>query len=185
MSNSSVPVLRTERLTLRGHRAEDFDDCFAMWSDPAVTRHIGGKPSTQSQTWIRLLSYIGHWKVMGFGYWVIAESATGRFAGEIGFADFKRDIAPSMKGVPELGFALAPAFHGKGYATEAVQAVLAWGDEHFSTPRSVCLISPENLASIRVAEKCGYKIFERAAFAGEPILFLERFAPNVSYVPEP
>jgi RimJ/RimL family protein N-acetyltransferase len=174
VNHTSAPIIETERLTLRGHFAEDFADCFAMWSDPAVTRHIGGKPSTQSQTWIRLLSYIGHWALMGFGYWVIEETATGRFVGEVGFADFKRDIAPSMQGVPELGFALAPAFHGNGYATEAVRAVLAWGDEYFTTSRTVCLISPENVASIRVAEKGGYRIFERATFAGEPALFLER-----------
>lgn len=171
-------VVQTQRLTLRGHRLEDFEHCYAMWSNPEVTRFIGGKPSTEQQTWMRLLSYAGHWALLGFGYWVIEETATQRFVGEIGFADFKRDIAASMKGVPELGFALAPEFHGKGYATEAVQAVLAWSEKHLSAPRTVCLIAPENAASIRVAEKCGYTVFERATFNGEPALFLERYVPE-------
>src|SRR5262245_45329356 len=43
----AVPVLDTERLTLTGHRVEDLDDCVALWSDPQVTRHIGGKPSSR------------------------------------------------------------------------------------------------------------------------------------------
>jgi hypothetical protein len=76
-----------------------------MWADPAVTRFIGGVPSTKQQTWSRLLAYVGHWPIMGFGYWAIEERTTGEFAGEIGFADFKRDTIPAMKDVPELGFA--------------------------------------------------------------------------------
>jgi RimJ/RimL family protein N-acetyltransferase len=180
VNSPSVPVLHTERLTLRGHRAEDFDDAFAMWSDPEVVRHISGTPSTQTQTWMRILSYAGHWALLGFGYWAIIESETGRFVGEAGFADFKRDIAPSMKAVPELGYVLAPFAYGKGYATEAVRSVLAWGDAHFNNPRTVCMIAPENAASLRVAEKCGYRIFEQATFVGEPALFLERLAAQRS-----
>lgn len=174
ISHSGVPVLHTERLTLRGHRAGDFDASFAMWSDPEVVRHITGVPSTQQQTWSRILTYAGHWALLGFGYWLIEEKQTGRFIGEVGFADFKRDIIASMKGVPELGYVLAPHAFGKGYATEAVRAVVAWGDEHFDTARTVCMIAPENVASIRVAEKCGYRLFERGTFAGGPALFLER-----------
>jgi RimJ/RimL family protein N-acetyltransferase len=145
-----------------------------MWSDPEVVRHISGVPSTRQQTWSRILNYAGHWALLGFGYWLIEETETGRFVGEAGFADFKREIAPSMRDVPELGYVLAPSAFGKGYATEAVRAAVAWGDEHFTTMRTVCMIAPENAASIRVAEKCGYRIFERSTYAGEPALFLER-----------
>ena len=176
LAGAGVPVLHTERLTLRGHRAEDFDASFAMWSDPEVVRHISGVPSTLQQTWSRILTYAGLWALLGFGYWLIEETRTGRFVGEAGFADFKRDIAASMKGVPELGYVLAPNAFGKGYATEAVSAVVAWGDEHFENGRTVCMIAPENAASIRVAEKCGYRIFEHSTFGGGPALFLERYS---------
>lgn len=176
VDGAGVPVLRTERLTLRGHRAEDFEKCYAMWSDPAVVRHISGVPSTPQQTWSRILNYAGHWALLGFGYWLIEETQTGRFVGEAGFADFKRDIAPSMKGAPEIGYVLAPYAFGKGYATEAVRAIVEWGDEHFDSPRTVCMIAPENIASIRVAEKCGYNVFEQGMFGGGPALFLERLA---------
>ncbi len=151
-----------------------------MWSDPVVTRYIGGKPSTEQQTWARLCGYVGHWALMGFGYWAIEEKSSGDFAGELGFANFHRDIAPSMRDVPELGWALAPRFHGKGYATEAVRAAVAWGDLRFRSARTVCLIGPENLASIRVAQKCGYGVFERTLFNDQPALFLERSGGNFS-----
>jgi RimJ/RimL family protein N-acetyltransferase len=63
---------------------------------------------------------------------------------------------------------------GKGYATEAVVAVLAWGDAHFSDPRTICLIHPDNLASIRVAQKCGFHKWQRATYRGEPTILFER-----------
>jgi RimJ/RimL family protein N-acetyltransferase len=145
-----------------------------MWSDPIVTRFIGGKPSTPQRTWLRMLEYAGHWVLMGFGYWAIEEKATGYFVGEVGFADFKRDVAPSMQNVPELGWALAPRFHGKGYATEAVGAVLTWGDAHLESARTVCMISCDNTASIRVADKCGYREFDRTPFDGSATVFFAR-----------
>ena len=169
-----VPVLETERLRLRGHRIGDLADCAAMWADPEVIRYTTRKPLTEEESWTRLLRYVGHWALMGFGYWVVEEKATGRFAGEIGFADFKRDIEPSLKGVPEIGWALASQAHGKGYATEAVRAAVAWGDANFGVARTACLIDPENLASVRVAEKCGYRELQRTAYKERPILMFGR-----------
>ena len=171
---SAIPGIETERLTLRVHRLEDFVDSTAMWGDPEVTRYIGGRPFPKEEVWTKLLRYVGHWSVMGFGYWVIRDRATGRFVGEVGFADFKRDIQPSLEGAPEIGWALAPWAHGKGLATEAVRASVAWGVTHFESGRTVCLISPENLASIRVAEKCGYKEFKRTTYKGQPTILFER-----------
>jgi RimJ/RimL family protein N-acetyltransferase len=169
-----VPIIETNRLKMRGHRLDDFSDCAAMWADPIVTRHLGGKPFSEEETWARLLRYVGHWPLLGFGYWAIEEKETKAFVGELGFADFKRDIEPSIKGVPELGWVLASRAHGKGYATEAARAAVAWGETHFGKARTVCIIDPENLASIRVAEKCGYTEFQRTAYKGHTTLLFNR-----------
>lgn len=166
-----APVIETARLRLRPHRAADLDDCAAMWADAAVTRYIGGKPATRQESWTKLLRYAGMWVLLGYGYWALEERATGRFAGELGFADFQRGLA-AFGGSPEIGWALASHAHGKGYASEAVQAAVAWGDAAFgSGVRTVCMISTANVASIRVAEKCGYREFGRADFQGPTILF--------------
>src|SRR4051812_49250001 len=69
----SVPVVETERLVLRGHRVDDYADCFDLWTDESVTRFIGGRPSTQEEVWARLLRYAGLWALIGFGYWVVTE----------------------------------------------------------------------------------------------------------------
>jgi RimJ/RimL family protein N-acetyltransferase len=170
----AAPSLTTSRLRLRPHERQDFEPACAMWADPQVTRFIGGRASTPQQTWSRMLAYLGHWSIMGYGYWAIEEQATGAFIGEVGFADFRRDIAPEMRDVPELGFALVSNAHGKGYASEAVSAALAWADEHVLSKRTVCLIDEANRPSLRIAQKCGYRAFQRTTFNGTPVQFLER-----------
>jgi RimJ/RimL family protein N-acetyltransferase len=170
----NIPIIETERLRLRGHRPEDFEASAAMWADPRVTRYITGRPSTQEESWGRLLRYAGHWSHLGFGYWAVEEKITGVFAGELGFSDYKREIEPAIKDVPELGWVLAPDMHGKGYATEAVRAALVWGDSHFASARSLCLIAPENAPSIRVAEKCGYRELLRTTYKGDLTILFER-----------
>lgn len=169
-----VPVLTTERLTLRRHRAADLADCAAMWADPEVVRHISGRPFSIEESWGRLLRYVGHWALVGYGYWVVEDRPSGRFLGEVGFADFRREIEPALDGVPELGWVLARHAHGRGYATEAVRAALAWGDATLAAPRTACIIAPEHRASIRVAEKCGFRLLQATSYKGEPTLMFVR-----------
>jgi RimJ/RimL family protein N-acetyltransferase len=173
-SGLTAPALDTPRLRLRGHRLDDFADTAALWGDPVVTRFIGGLPLTPEESWTRLLRYVGHWTLLGFGYWTVHEIATGRFVGEVGFADYRRDIDPPLAGVPEIGWVLAPWAHGAGFATEAVRAILGWGEIHFNSRATTCVIAPENVRSIRLAERCGYREIRRAIYHGEPIVVFER-----------
>jgi RimJ/RimL family protein N-acetyltransferase len=169
-----IPILETERLTMRGHCLSDFPACLAMWTDPVVCRQLGRKPFTEEEAWTRLLRYVGHWALLGFGYWVVEEKASGNFVGEVGFADYKREIQSPVKDLPEIGWVLAAAAHGRGYATEAAHAALCWGDAHFSHPRTTCIISPENLPSIRVAKKCGYWDLQLTQYKGQPTIVFVR-----------
>jgi RimJ/RimL family protein N-acetyltransferase len=170
----AAPDLDTPRLTLRGHRLEDFDDSLGMWSDPVVTRHLGGPTFTREECWRRMLRYPSLWTWLGFGYWVVRERASGRFVGEVGFADFKRDLDPSIEGLPESGWVLATWSHGRGFASEALAAIHAWSGEHLPGDRTVCMIDTDNRASIRVAEKLGYAETARPTYKGTPIILFER-----------
>ncbi len=172
-----IPTLDTPRLTLRGHRISDFDDCAAMWADPEVTRYISGRAFTGEEVWARLLRYVGHWQLLGYGFWVIRERGTDRYVGEVGFADFHRQMDPPLGASPEIGWALASWAHGKGFATEAVKAAVAWGDGHFGGKQTVCLISPQNAASVRVAHKCGYRELREALYKGERVHLFSRPSP--------
>jgi RimJ/RimL family protein N-acetyltransferase len=168
--------LETDRLTMRPHVLEDYDDSFAMWSNPEVIRFIGGQPFTREEVWARLLRYVGHWTLLGFGYWVVREKASGRFVGEVGFANFRRQIEPPLDGMPEVGWALVPAFHGRGYATEAVSAALRWAGTQWPGADTACIIAPENTPSLRVAQKCGYVEWTRGSYKGKPTIHLRRAA---------
>ncbi|MEP6968502.1 MAG: GNAT family N-acetyltransferase [Pseudomonadota bacterium] len=166
--------MTTGRLTLRPHGLGDFADSLAMWADPAVVRYIGGAPSSPEEAWSRLLRYAGLWRLLGFGYWCIRETASTRFVGEAGLADFKRTMVPDLAGAPEAGWVLAAWAHGRGYASEAMRAILAWADDTLEAKRTVCMIEPENGASIRLSQKLGYREFDRRDYKNRSSLLLER-----------
>jgi RimJ/RimL family protein N-acetyltransferase len=168
----NIPMIETDRLRLRGHVLTDFAHTKALWSDAAVVTYVGGKPHTVEECWARFLRYRGHWSLLHFGYWVVEEKDTGDFVGEVGFGDFKRDLEPPLGNIPELGWVLAAAKHGRGYATEAAQAALFWGRNHFGPTEVVCLIHPGHRASLRVAAKCGFAQRQLTTYKGKPAVIL-------------
>ena len=173
---AGVPILESARTILRPHRFGDFETYAAMWADPVTARFISGKARTREESWMRFLRHAGLWSLLGYGFWAIEEKATGRFVGEAGFHDLKRDMEPSIEGIPEAGWALAPEVHGAGLATEVVGRVLAWGEETFGRVKTVCIIDPENTASLNVADKVGYREVLRTTYHDAPTVLLERLS---------
>lgn len=94
-----VPTIETERLTLRGHRLDDYAASSAMWGDSNVVRYISGNPSSLQQSWMGVLDYVGHWSLMGFGYWVVEETGSRRFVGEVHHQRGERCVASGCKQV--------------------------------------------------------------------------------------
>ncbi len=173
-----IPTIETERLLLRPHTVADFPDYQAMWSDEAVVRFIAGVPSTREQTWARMLRVAGMWHHMGFGFLAIEERQSGRFIGEAGFLDMKRDMHPvSTEGTLETGWALIPSAQGRGYAIEALTALIAWADVHFPAKPMTCIIDPANEASLRLAHKLGFREMQRCNYNGEVILLSRSETP--------
>jgi RimJ/RimL family protein N-acetyltransferase len=168
--------LETSRLVLRGHTPGDFASFAAERADPAVMRFMGkGDTLTEEESFTRLLAIAGHWALLGYGTWAVEEKASKRRIGAIGFADKKRPAEHPASGAPEMGWSLAARAHGKGYATEAVGAALDWGRVFFGAgARTVCVISTDNEASVRVAGKCGFRQFATASRYGLGRLVFER-----------
>jgi RimJ/RimL family protein N-acetyltransferase len=167
-----IPTITTERLILRPYRREDLPEYAAMWADPEVVKHIGGRQFTTQESWAKLMRNVGHWELLKFGYWVVEERATGRFAGEVGFADFQRGL-PELAGRPEGGWVLATWAHGRGFATEGVRAAMDWLAANLPGDEVVCLIDTDNVASLRVAEKLGFRVQARTEYLGTPVIVLE------------
>lgn len=174
VNESRAPAVDTPRLRLRAHRPDDLDPSLAIWSDAGVTRYIGGRSFTREEVWARLLRYSGMWAFMGYGSWAIEEKSSGRMIGDVGFMEARRAISPSFEGEPEIGWALSPDVHGRGYATEAVNAALAWADARIAAPTLVCIVSPENGPSLRIAEKTGFRQRLRTTYHFSPIIVFER-----------
>jgi RimJ/RimL family protein N-acetyltransferase len=174
-----APTLTTPRLTLSPPTLADFEESRAMWADPLVTRHVGGRPFTEEESWTRLMRARGLWEVLGYGYWAVRETSTGRYVGDVGFADLRRELEPSLYGLPEMGWVLAAWSHGQGFGTEAVQAGLAWIDEALAPPVVPCIINVENAPSIALATKVGFRAKTHASYRGSPILVMERRGPNL------
>ena len=169
-----IPTVTTERLVLRGHTADDLEACLGCWGDPEVVRHVGGHVSTREDCWARILRYVGHWELRGFGFWAVTERATGRYVGEVGFADFQREATPPIGDAPEGGWVLARRAHGHGFATEALRGALAWDAGRLARQPTRCIIDLGNDASVRVAAKCGYAYVSDAVYKDAAVRVYER-----------
>ena len=148
----SVPVLDTERLTLRGFRGGDFEPMAEFYADP-ISQFYGG-PCSREEGWRKFAAYPGHWALRGYGPWAVERKDTGAFVGVCG------PWYPEGWIEPEITWALMPGHHGLGFATEAAGAALRAAYDLFGWTTAVSVISVDNPASIAVAERVG-ATFER------------------------
>jgi RimJ/RimL family protein N-acetyltransferase len=152
-----APTLTTERLTLRALTMADWEPYAAMWEDPRVVEYIGGAPRPRDVAWPKFGQAAGMWALVGYGNWAVIDRADGVFLGVAGLSDFKRGIA-ELDGAPEAGWAFTAASWGRGIASETIVAVTGWADAA-GIAETRCMIDHGNLASARVAERCGYAAF--------------------------
>jgi len=147
-----------------------------MTADPEFMRFVGGVYDRQ-ENWARLLRYIGHWAVLGYGLFAIEEKASGRYAGDVGLAQFERGLGEDFDTAPEGAWMIAEWASGQGYASEGMQAAINWHAQEFGESRSVCIIDPANEASLRVAAKMGFVPYREGLNRGHPVLLHERIPP--------
>lgn len=168
-------MIETERLILRPHSIADFEALCAMNADPVTRKFVGGGvPIPREECWHRLMRYAGHWAFFGYGMFAIIEKDSGRFVGETGLADFHRGLGEAFDPFPEAGWMLSSTVFGKGYATEAVTAAHRWFEANRPEARTVCIIDPGNTASVKVAEKLGYRPFGETRYKDAPVTMYER-----------
>jgi RimJ/RimL family protein N-acetyltransferase len=153
-SACGMTILHSERLILRRWTLDDFEDFAAMSADPEVMRFItpDGQPLSRFAAWQALCAIIGHWELRGFGLFAALESATERFVGRVG--PWHPEEWPDL----EIGWTIRKEFWGKGYATEAANRCIDYAFMELNREHLVSLILPENLRSIRVAERLGERL---------------------------
>lgn len=148
----AVPELRTQRLLLRGWAHRDREPFATMNGDPAVMEHF---PATLdrdgSDAMVDRMEV--HWRDRGFGLWVVERLSDGAFLGFTGLSQpsFEAPFLPAI----EVGWRLARAAWGHGYATEAAMSALGFGFESLGLEEIVSFTAPENGRSIAVMERIG------------------------------
>jgi RimJ/RimL family protein N-acetyltransferase len=150
-------IVETPRLLLRPFEASDAQPMLEIHEDPEVARYLVGGPAPVTITgltvaWRNVAMMIGHWHLRGYGAWAVEERATREVVGRVGL--WHPEGSPEI----ELGWVIRRSRWGRGFATEAADAALRWSWRNVPTNRIVSYIQPDNIPSIRVAEKIGQRL---------------------------
>ena len=136
---------------MRPFTASDSDAIHAVYADPEVMRYVGhGAHRTTAETARALRGYADALRTRGYGFVAVVERSTGALVGDAGL----HPLAGRGPDV-ELGYTLARAAWGRGYATEMGAALVAHAFEALGMPRVMAQVEPDNVASRHVLEKLG------------------------------
>ncbi|HTF56046.1 MAG TPA: GNAT family N-acetyltransferase [Planctomycetota bacterium] len=147
-----VEEIRTPRLLLRGWRDGDVEHFAELNADPRVMEHFPA-PFSPAETATMVARIRAHFDEHGFGLWAVEVPGVAPFIGFTGLSRprFQARFTPCV----EVGWRLAFDHWGRGYATEAAKAALAFGFEGLGLAEIVSFTAPINRRSIRVMEKLG------------------------------
>lgn len=161
-------MIETERLVLRKPRLDDVDDYARAFADPETMRYLGdGSTATRERVEQGIERWLRSWDANGFGLFSVESRESGALVGRVGFLVWDpgtwevSDLASAgERAEVEIGWTVFREHWGHGYATEAALVLRDWGVAEHELTRLISLIRPENVRSVRVAEKIG-ESFER------------------------
>ena len=151
---SHAPELVTERLRLRRWLPSDAQPFAELNADPRVMEYLSG-PLSRADSDAMIERIEARFRENGFGFWALEIPGVAPLAGFVGLSvpRFEAHFTPCV----EVGWRLAAAQWGQGYATEAARAALRFGFESLGLGAIVALTCTENLRSRRVMAKLGMR----------------------------
>ncbi|MCX5497094.1 GNAT family N-acetyltransferase [Kaistia dalseonensis] len=167
----------TERLILRPWERRDLEPFAALNADPEVMQFFPAQ-FTREET-AAYIERVATLTDQGLGFQAVEEKVSGDLVGVVGMAPVKPEF-PSSPGV-EIGWRLAKAFWGKGYASEAAAAWLHWGFEELNLDEIVAFTFSGNLPSRRVMERLGMSYDPADDFEHPSLAEGHRLKPHVLY----
>lgn len=157
-------LIQTPRLTLRPFAPEDAPAVLALSQEPGMRRWIPDEVYADLAEAAETLDFlIARYPSRELPY-VLAVCQGERLIGHVG-------LSALLDGV-EIGYAIGQADQGRGYATEATAALTAWGKRVLGLPFVYGSVEPDNIPSVRVLEKAGYRFDrrERIGYMGRDVL---------------
>ncbi len=155
-------LIETERLRLCPMEMGDLDEFAALHTDPEVTHFI--RPLDRAAAEERLRRDESEWLERGHGLLAVLDQRDGAFLGRCGLKHW-----PQFDET-ELGWVLRRDAWGQGYATEAARACIEWGFAEFDVPYLTAMINPDNVRSVRVAERLGLTAMRNDVLLGDPVV---------------
>ena len=163
-------TLTTARLHLRTVASGDFEDFYALTLGDDMSRFLGPEPPSRESSFNRLLRNAGCWMLFGWGPFTVLDRDSGAYVGTCGLFRGLRGLGDDFDPYPEAGWVIARDFWSRGYATEAMAAILNWFEAKHDGGRSVCMISAGNTASESTARKLGYRSIGAADYKGDAVI---------------
>lgn len=161
-------ILETDRLRFREMQIEDASEMFSLNLDPEVTKYTDDKPFESIQATSQFLKqYQDVYKNFGYGRWIVELKLTGEILGWAGLKYF-----PKTK-ITDVGYRFFKKYWGYGYATEAAKACIDYGFGNLKLNSIIAHARKDNVASVRVLEKCGMKIIGEGKECGGEIFIFE------------
>ena len=149
-------AIDTARLRLRPYRESDLDALHRLWTDPAVRRYLWDDEVIDRSVAAQAMhASIARTAEHGFGHWAVCPAGEAALVGFCGFRFL--DETPEV----ELLYGLAPAYWGRGLATEAARAMLRFGVETVGFARVFAITDVANLASVAVMQRLGMQFEKR------------------------
>lgn len=148
----------TARLTLRRPCLEDAEAFAAINADPEVIAFITtAGPLFRGESDLLLRQMLDHWDDHGFGLWMADLRETGEL---VGFVGLDHPSLPAVAEEVEVGWRLARAHWGQGYAREGGAEAVRHAFEDRDLARLVCIIDRDNARSLSVARKLGFSFWQ-------------------------
>lgn len=174
MASSGAPHLLTKRLDLRLPVAGDLTAMGAIVAHPATGRHL--RPIFDfADHFMRFSCNAGSWLLHGYGTFMVRLRGSEDLIGNCGVFHSWRGLDKDFDDMPEAAWILRHDQVGRGIASEAMTAVLAWFDRAHGPRRIVCMIAAENEPSMRLAGKLGFACMREAERPdGDAVRLFER-----------
>ncbi|MGN3974848.1 GNAT family N-acetyltransferase [Tsuneonella sp. SYSU-LHT278] len=170
----SGPLLTTPRLELWQPQADDESQMYAIVANPATHRYLGGM-ADRADHFARFQRGAGSWFLKGYGPFMVRIRGEAPVIGNCGVFHSYRGLGPDFDDKPEGGWIIAAEHVGRGFAREAMDAVLGWFDAAHGPREIVCMIDPDNGPSIALAGALGFAFTRDTALPdGAPIRLFSR-----------